>query len=126
MMNKQIVFLLVLMCLTPAHSGYSQTQAETSLSEGQGVRPELDIILVLDNSGSMKKNDPEFLTHEVVTNFLFGVGERSRLGMITFDKVVHLHEPLKTLTGYVEKAKFLKSLEKVFRMFFHAHTKDKL
>ena len=43
---------------------------------------ELDILFVLDNSGSMRSNDPNFITREVVTNFVSDLGERARLGMV--------------------------------------------
>ena len=32
--------------------------------------PGLDLLLVLDNSGSMKQNDPQFLTRSVVAEFV--------------------------------------------------------
>jgi Mg-chelatase subunit ChlD len=76
------------------------------------VQP-LDIVLVLDNSGSMKKNDPEFLTREVVTNFVNGLGAQSRLGMVIFDQEAQLAEPLAELTTPEAKARFQKSLSKV-------------
>ncbi|MFC1815138.1 FHA domain-containing protein [Thermodesulfobacteriota bacterium] len=112
-MNKQIVLLLVLLSLIPVQLGYSQARAETSLPKEQEAGPKLDIVLVLDNSGSMMKNDPNFLTLEVVTNFLSSLGKESRLGMVIFDKEAHLIEPLKDLISSVAKAKFLKNLETV-------------
>lgn len=75
--------------------------------------PLLDIVLVLDNSGSMKKNDPDFLTREVVTNFVNGLGESSRLGMVIFEQEAQLAESLSELRNPDAKATFLASLEKV-------------
>ena len=72
---------------------------------------ELDIVFVLDNSGSMRNNDPNFITKKVVTNFLGGLGERSRLGMVIFDETANLVEPLTSLDNAEVRARFLKSLD---------------
>lgn len=45
----------------------------------------LDIFLVLDNSGSMKKSDPDLLIRSVVKDFLQTLGAESRLGIVVFD-----------------------------------------
>jgi Mg-chelatase subunit ChlD len=72
---------------------------------------ELDIVFVLDNSGSMRNNDPNFITKEVVTNFLGGLGKRSRLGMVIFDETANLVEPLTSLDNAEVRARFLESLD---------------
>ena len=78
-----------------------------------GTTPKLDILLVLDNSGSMKENDPKFLMREVVTNFVNDLGKESRLGMVLFDKDAQLAQPLKEMKGSVVRAAVLKSLNSV-------------
>ena len=50
----------------------------------------LDIVFVLDNSGSMITNDPKFITRKVVTNFLNNVGEGFRIGMVIYDQEASL------------------------------------
>jgi Mg-chelatase subunit ChlD len=72
---------------------------------------ELDIVFVLDNSGSMRNNDPNFITKKVVTNFLGGLGERSRLGMVIFDETANLVEPLTSIDNAEVRARFLESLD---------------
>jgi len=72
---------------------------------------ELDIVFVLDNSGSMRNNDPNFITREVVTNFVSDLGETARLGMVIFDETAELIEPLTTLDNAQIRASFLKSLD---------------
>src|SRR5918996_3676457 len=52
--------------------------------------PPKDIMMVLDNSGSMKKNDPQFLMREMVSAFADGLAPDSRLGLVLFDEKVHL------------------------------------
>ncbi len=75
--------------------------------------PKLDIIFVLDNSGSMKKSDPNFITKEVVTNFLFGLDKNSRLGMVIFDQEAKLVEPLTEIAVQEAGVKFLTSLDTI-------------
>ncbi len=53
-----------------------------------------DVILVLDNSGSMKKNDPQFLTKRAVTEFIDNLDEYTRASIIIFDQDVRTAVPL--------------------------------
>ena len=114
-MKKQLsVFLTtILFCLAFLQTGYSQVIGESSNSVAGESQQKLDIVLVLDNSGSMKINDPEFLTQNVVTDFLIGFSKTSRLGMVIFDQDARLVEPLNELSGQLARVKFLKSLEKI-------------
>lgn len=119
-MKKLIsLFIFLGMFLSPlVHPGYGQVkekleEASQSKGESEAEVPLLDIVLVLDNSGSMKKNDPQFLTREVVTNFVNGLGEDSRLGMVIFDQEARLAEPLNELAAAEAKGAFLISLDKV-------------
>ncbi len=57
-----------------------------------------DMLLVLDNSGSMKKNDPQFLTNQAVREFIGGLDEATRLGIIIFDQDVKLPVPFTDVT----------------------------
>ena len=68
---------------------------------------------MLDNSGSMKKNDPNRRTKEVVTNFIKNIAPGSRIGMVLFGKEARLLEPITELTGSVIKDQFINSLEQI-------------
>lgn len=59
---------------------------------------ERDIVLLLDNSGSMKKNDPQFLTRRAVREFLSSLDPRTRVAMVIFDEKVQLAAPLTPVT----------------------------
>ena len=63
-------------------------------AEVKAAGPPLDMILVLDNSGSMKKNDPESLVPVMVGDFLRNMGDRDRLGVVVFDSTARLITPL--------------------------------
>ena len=49
---------------------------------------QLDIILILDNSGSMQKSDPQFLTSVSVRHFLDKLEGDARVGILAFDQDV--------------------------------------
>ena len=65
--------------------------------------PDKDIVLVLDNSGSMKKNDPEFLAKQAVVTFIKSQKLNNRIAILSFDKVNHLSEPLTFISPRTEK-----------------------
>ncbi|HAC33973.1 MAG TPA: hypothetical protein DCF45_05575, partial [Gammaproteobacteria bacterium] len=43
-----------------------------------------NIMLVVDNSGSMKQNDPEFLVRDTLINFVRNLPESDRVGILLF------------------------------------------
>jgi Mg-chelatase subunit ChlD len=64
--------------------------AATSMPAGaHAMKPAVDVMLVLDNSGSMKKNDPKRLLKTVVRNFTQHLEAGDRLGMVMFDESAH-------------------------------------
>jgi len=71
-----------------------------------------DIVLVLDNSGSMKKNDPGFLTNVAVREFLDRLEGDNRVAILLFDQDTRLEMPLTPLTE-ATRPDFLLSLDKV-------------
>ena len=88
-----------------------QENVTNSPDESIVVKP--DIILVLDNSGSMKKNDPKFLTREVVSNFVSELGKNARLGMVIFDQEAQLIEPLREVKDPEARSRLMKNLDNV-------------
>ena len=58
----------------------------------------VDVVFVLDNSGSMKTNDPSFLTREAVSNFADALAQNKeldgRVAVVLFDSKVVLAQPL--------------------------------
>jgi pSer/pThr/pTyr-binding forkhead associated (FHA) protein/Mg-chelatase subunit ChlD len=72
-----------------------------------------DIVLVLDNSGSMKQNDPQFLTKKVVSDFLTGLSSNTQVGIVLFDEKADLTVPLSPVGTGGTKKNILDSLLKV-------------
>ena len=100
--NSRPVQLLLLLCfLILAASGAVHAAAGPK-----------DIVLVLDNSGSMKKNDPSFLTGVAVREFLDRLDGDNRVAILLFDQTVRLAMPLTPLTE-TSRPDFLLSIDKV-------------
>lgn len=53
-----------------------------------------DLVLVVDNSGSMRQNDPGYLTREAVAAFARGLDDDSRIALLLFDTTARLEVPL--------------------------------
>ena len=102
-----------------AQEGVEDTAADTGKQPAVDVFSDIkpssvakDVMLVLDNSGSMKKNDPEFLTSKAVTEFISGQDPSTRIGIIIFDQNVNLEVPL-TAISMETREKVLESLKKI-------------
>jgi pSer/pThr/pTyr-binding forkhead associated (FHA) protein/uncharacterized protein YegL len=65
------------------------------------VRTPVDVVFVLDNSGSMRENDPDFLTRAAVANFADALATDSetagRVAIVLFDGRARLVQPLTRL-----------------------------
>jgi len=71
-----------------------------------------DIVLLLDNSGSMKANDPKFLTSKAVTEFINQLDASTRLAIVIFDQKVKLAFPLTEVTDQ-SRTEMLASLNQI-------------
>ena len=63
--------------------------APAALAEAPALPQPVDVVFVLDNSGSMKANDPEFLTRRAVSNFVDALAAdatlHGRVALVLFD-----------------------------------------
>jgi pSer/pThr/pTyr-binding forkhead associated (FHA) protein/Mg-chelatase subunit ChlD len=75
--------------------------------------PVIDIVLALDNSGSMKQNDPQRLLPRVVTEFAGRLGQDDRLGVVAFDQTVRTLLPLSEVEGSDFAAALTAALQRV-------------
>lgn len=79
----------------------------------QNAQGPMDLMLVIDNSGSMKKNDPQFNTRQALKSFVAQLPEQSRVGMVLFDENVRLLHRLRIISSPRVQEQFLGSLEKI-------------
>lgn len=57
-----------------------------------------DIVIMIDNSGSMKKGDPHFLTKYAIEEFVKKLSDNTQIAVLIFDHRVNLAVPLTTVT----------------------------
>ncbi len=73
----------------------------------------VDVMVVIDNSGSMRKNDPQFLTPKTVRSFLDQLPTTTRVGMVLFDERARLLHPLSDLADSDARQRLNASLGKI-------------
>jgi len=114
-MKKSITFFIftALFLLAQSCYGSENIASLTSRSDVQDVQPVLDIVLVLDNSGSMKKSDPDSIAGDVVAELLLSLGKDSRVGMVIFDSKPRLAVELMPTDNIVTRANILSRLDEV-------------
>lgn len=106
MRRRVIWYLGLLLGLT---SGVWLGGAEADGAQTEGLQ---DIVLVLDNSGSMRDNDPKFWTKRAVERFVRETPPKARVGLLLFDQQVTLVAPLTALSER-RQGSFLEKLEQV-------------
>ncbi|MGF1614805.1 MAG: VWA domain-containing protein [Gammaproteobacteria bacterium] len=84
----------------------------TFAQDGEADSPLQDIVLVLDNSGSMRKNDPGFLTKVAVKEFVQQSAATVSVAVMVFDSDARLVAPLAPLSKTQSQA-VLKSLDQI-------------
>lgn len=70
-----------------------------------------DVVLVLDNSGSMRKNDPQSLATAAVQQFIQQLGPGNRVAVLIFDQNVTLAQDFMNVQS--DREQLLNSLEAV-------------
>ena len=103
-----LVFATALAVLSPIQTSSAADTADAPI----------DVVFVLDNSGSMKASDPSFLTRRAVSNFAdalaLNAGVEGRIAIILFDGRVRVAQPLTpvgSITSNGDLARALSSLD---------------
>ena len=89
-----------------------ETLGEVQFQPEEEIILTKDVVLVLDNSGSMKKNDPNFLVSKAVKEFISQQDENTRVGIVIFDQSVRLPVSL-TDASLANRETILNSIEEI-------------
>ena len=73
----------------------------------------LDLVFVIDNSGSMRKNDPNFITPQVVRTFVRQLPAAALVGMVLFDQNARLLSPMTRISNEKADQAIIASLKKI-------------
>ena len=93
---------------------YAQSDSNNSGSATNAADTlQVDLMFVLDNSGSMIQNDPKFITREVVTNTLNSLTQNFRVGMVVFDKDARLVQALTAVDTQAAKNTIAAKLDRI-------------
>ena len=94
----------------PASSEVKETTPAPAPVQGSSLAK--DIVLVLDNSGSMKKNDPQFLASQAVTKFISNLDTNTRISVIIFDTDIRFAMPMTAINDSTRE-EILQSLKHI-------------
>jgi pSer/pThr/pTyr-binding forkhead associated (FHA) protein/Mg-chelatase subunit ChlD len=90
--------IAALACLLAAATGAHGTQA-------------LDVVLVLDRSGSMKQNDPQRLMTQAATDLVLSLRSEDACGLISFGAAATALQPLGSLADPDQRSNLLAELD---------------
>lgn len=103
-----IVLIIALLWISTSQSSVAAREAAA-----EDASLPVDIILVIDNSLSMKSSDPQNLTPTVVANFINGLNSQSRIGMVVFSGTNDLTLSLTALSDQTNRTKAAAVLNKI-------------
>ena len=107
-MRMKIYFTLIIISLILFLS--------TNFANSAMKKKDLDLLIVLDDSGSMMKNDPGGLTKEAAKIIVDRVGENDRLGLISFSAKSELLSGLITIRNESDKVDKVDRVDRVDRV----------
>ena len=104
------ILFVVATSLLGATSG---TVAPTPAFAAEGTDPLMDLVFVIDNSGSMRKNDPKSITPKVVETFVRQLPESAQVGVVLFDENARILSPLTLISGKHDGNDIIAGLDKI-------------
>ena len=108
-MSKMSSFFMNLMAVVAflAAAGGHGASAQTPTHQP------VDVMLVLDNSGSMKRNDPQGLVKQAVTEFASNLPAQSQVGIVLFDQHIEVIQGLTKVSDPGFQSQLTQSLKRI-------------
>ncbi len=100
-------------CLCCLYIGIAMLWPGIGSAAAESRNPAIDLMFVVDNSGSMRKNDPEFITPKVVNAFARQLPQNAHMGMVLFDRSAKLLEPLTSMDTDQAQQRWAASLSRI-------------
>lgn len=97
LMNKLLFFISLIMSLLALATLYPGT------AQGQARTGNIDVVLVIDNSGSMKENDPNNLRIAAAKLFIDLAGDNDKIGIVAFSDDVGTQKLTRRLMSLRDK-----------------------
>jgi pSer/pThr/pTyr-binding forkhead associated (FHA) protein/Mg-chelatase subunit ChlD len=104
------ILLIAVASLLSAHSGIA---TPSSAWAAESVDPTTDMVFVIDNSGSMRKNDPNSITPQVVETFVRQLPESAQVGVVLFDQNARILSPMTRISGVHIEKEIIAGLKKI-------------
>lgn len=79
----------------------------------ESAGPLMDLVFVIDNSGSMRKNDPHSITPKVVETFVRQLPESAQVGVVLFDQNARILSPMSRISGKQDGSEIIAGLKKI-------------
>jgi pSer/pThr/pTyr-binding forkhead associated (FHA) protein/Mg-chelatase subunit ChlD len=107
--------MLSILLITAAFlmGGRSGLVAPAPVLAAESADPLIDLVFVIDNSGSMRKNDPKFITPKVVETFVRQLPESAQVGVVLFDQNARILSPMTGISGKQDGNEIISGLKKI-------------
>lgn len=105
-----LYFYFILMVFTVMAGSFGIMRSITAHADQDHA---LDMVFVIDNSGSMKKNDPNFITPQVVSTFVRQLANNTQVGVVLFDQKARLLTPMTLISDATGQQQVIDSLQKI-------------
>ena len=120
LIQRCIIMIVMLLCFGLfGTSGLADSHAKKITMPIEATR---DIIFVIDNSGSMRQNDPGLMTKQIVTDFISKNRDTAYFGMVVFGQEAELVQALTNLSDLNAAGRFFQGLERIDYRGLHTNT----
>jgi pSer/pThr/pTyr-binding forkhead associated (FHA) protein/Mg-chelatase subunit ChlD len=104
---------ILLIAVASLLSSHFRPFAPASVWAAESGNSLTDMVFVIDNSGSMRKNDPNAITPRVVETFVRQLPESAQVGVVLFDQNANILSPMTRIAGEQIEKDIIAGLKKI-------------